>query len=168
MIELPSLTTAALLALLLGLVLMLLGRAMRQRRGLGEGKTLALDNRTLVSRRHGLIGRPDRLIKQDSMIIPEEWKSSWTLRPWHRAQLGVAFLLIEEEFGVQPPFGFVVTGDGKRHRIDNDERLREWVLQLAAEIRKLRRAAKVPIPVNPVRGQCKPCGVRSHCGQARE
>jgi hypothetical protein len=35
---------AAVLALLLGLWLMLAGRAMRQRRGLGEGQTVALDS----------------------------------------------------------------------------------------------------------------------------
>ena len=68
---------AAVLALLLGLWLMLAGRGMRQRRGLGGGKTVSLDRVTLTSRRLGLTGRPDRLIKTDGTIIVEEW-SSWT------------------------------------------------------------------------------------------
>ena len=79
---------AAVLALLLGLWLMLAGRGMRQRRGLGGGKTVSLDRVTLTSRRLGLTGRPDRLIKADGTIIVEEWKSARTLRPWHRAQMG--------------------------------------------------------------------------------
>jgi CRISPR-associated exonuclease Cas4 len=65
------------LAVLLGLVLILGGRGMRQRQGLGEGRTVALDNVTLTSRRLGLTGRPDRLVKFNGKAIPEEW-SSWT------------------------------------------------------------------------------------------
>jgi CRISPR-associated exonuclease Cas4 len=68
---------AAALALVLGLWLMLLGRGMRQRRGLGGGKTVSLDRITLTSRRLGLTGRPDRLYKTDGTIIPEEW-NSWS------------------------------------------------------------------------------------------
>ena len=67
---------AAVLALLVGLVLVLTSRGMRQRRGLGQGQTVALDNVTLVSERYGLTGRPDRLTRNGNMIIPEEWKSS--------------------------------------------------------------------------------------------
>ena len=67
---------AAVLALLLGLWLVLAGRGMRRRRGLGGGKTVSLDRVTLTSRRLGLTGRPDRLIKTDGTIIVEEWKSA--------------------------------------------------------------------------------------------
>jgi CRISPR-associated exonuclease Cas4 len=49
---------------------------MRLRQGLGGGKTVSLDKVTLTSRRLGLTGRPDRLIKTDGSIIVEEWKSS--------------------------------------------------------------------------------------------
>ena len=110
---------AAVLALLVGLVLMLAGRGMRQRRGLGGGKTVSLDRITLTSHRLGLTGRPDRLIKKDGTIIVEEWKSSRSVWPNHRAQMGVYFLLIEEELRIRPPHGFIVCGDGTRHRIDN-------------------------------------------------
>jgi len=167
MIDMKWLAAGAALALLLGLVLMLLGRGMRRRRGLGQGKTVALDNITLISRRHGLTGRPDRLVKTGGTIIPEEWKSSRTLRAWHRAQLGVDFLLIEDHLRVTPPYGFVVTGDGTRHRVDNDEGLRAWVLDMAAQIRAARAAVRVPLPVTPVRGQCRFCGMLGHCKQAR-
>ena len=67
---------AAVLALLLGLWLMLAGRGMRLRRGLGGGKTVSLDRVTLTSHRLGLTGRPDRLIKTDGTIIVEEWNSA--------------------------------------------------------------------------------------------
>jgi CRISPR-associated exonuclease Cas4 len=66
---------AAVLALLLGLWLMLAGRGMRQRRGLRGGKTVSFNRVTLTSYRLSLTGRPDRLIKANGTIIPEEWKS---------------------------------------------------------------------------------------------
>jgi CRISPR-associated exonuclease Cas4 len=159
--------TAAAAALMVGVLLMLGGRGLRRRQGLGEGRTVALDNVTLTSRRYGLTGRVDRLIRTGGTVIPEEWKSARVLRPWHRAQMGVYFLLIEDQMGMRPPHGFVVTGDGMRHRIDNDDALRTWVLDLAGRIRAARKAVTLPIAVNPKPGQCRPCGMRSHCGQAR-
>jgi hypothetical protein len=68
--------TGAVLTLVLGLVLVMVGWGMRRRRGLGGGKTVALDNVTLTSQRYGLTGRMDRLIRDGGMVIPEEWKSS--------------------------------------------------------------------------------------------
>jgi len=169
MTAIPPPLAVAVLALLLGLALLVLGRLPRRRRGLGSGQTVALDSLTLVSRRLGLAGRPDRLVRSGGLVIPEEWKSSARqLRPWHRAQLGVYFLLIEEQFGVRPPHGFVVTGDGVRHRVENTEQLRAWVLDLAGQVRAARAAVTAPIPVRPRPGQCGPCGMRGHCGQARD
>ena len=154
----------ALTALVVGLLLILSGRGMRARRGLGEGRTLDLDRRTLYSARYGLAGRPDRIIEGN---IPEEWKSSRRVYDSHRAQMGVYFLLLEEETGVRPPHGFIVTGDGTRHRVENDERLRAWVLSVADRIRAARADVEQPIPVNPPPAKCRACGQRPNCGQAR-
>lgn len=156
----------AVLALLLGLLLVVSGGGMRRRRGLGAGRTVSLDQVTLRSHRLGLTGRPDRIIKANGTIIVEEWKSSKSLRPWHRAQMGVYFALVEEEFRIRPSHGFLVCGDGTRHRIDNTDDLRAWVLGMAGHIRQARTAIRQPIPVRPVAGQCRPCGLRAHCGQA--
>ena len=167
MMALRLLPAVAAGALLLGLMLLLLGRGLRRRRGLGGGRTVALDNVTLTSRRYGLTGRVDRLVKTGGTIIPEEWKSARVLRPWHRAQMGVYFLVIEDQLGVRPPHGFIVTGDGTRHRVENDDALRAWVLELAGRIRAARESVAAPIPVTPKPGQCRPCGMRGQCSQAR-
>ncbi len=157
----------ALVALLAGLVLMLAGRGMRRRRGLGSGKTVSLDRVTLTSVRVGLTGRPDRLIKTDGTIVVEEWKSGRSVRDSHRAQMGVYFILVEKELGVRPSYGVIVLGDGTRHRIENSDGLRSWVLDLAREIRAKRAVVDQPIAVDPTPGQCRACGMRGHCGQAR-
>ena len=76
MMATPWVAAGAAMALLLGLLLAIVGQWMRRGRGLGEGRTVALDNVLLTSRRLGLTGRPDRLIRKGGMVIPEEWKSS--------------------------------------------------------------------------------------------
>jgi CRISPR-associated exonuclease Cas4 len=108
----------------------------------------------------GLNAKPDRLIKAEGMIIVEEWKSSRKVWPNHRAQMGCYFLLIEDQLEVRPSHGFIVCGDGMRHRIGNTEELRTWVLELAGQIRTARAAVKVPIMVNPKPGQWRPCGMQ--------
>ena len=157
----------AVLALILGLWLILAGRSIRLRRGLGSGKTISLDRVTLTSRRLGLAGRPDRLIRQGGIIWPEEWKSSKHVRRWHQVQLGTYFLLIEDQLGIRPPHGFIVCGDGTRHQVENSDELRAVVLDLVGRIRAARANVRQPIPVQPVPGQCRSCGVRRYCDQAK-
>lgn len=153
---------------LLGLVLAIRAVRARWARGLGHGATVALDNVTLRSKRHGLVGRPDRVVRAGGKLIPEEWKSSTRkVEPWHIAQLVTYFILIEEHYGVRPPYGFVVLGNGVRKRIKNTEELRERVLRIAAEIREARRHVEEEIRVSPQKWQCRVCGLRSTCVQSR-
>ena len=161
------LTIAGFALALLGLALVIHALRTRRARGLISGKTVTLDNVTLFSKEHLLVGRPDRIVKQGKALIPEEWKSSKKVEPWHIAQLGTYFILIEEYFGVRPPFGVIVTGDGRRKRIENTEELRAKVLDIARQIREARCEIEVVHAASPERWQCRACGQRSHCSQAR-
>jgi CRISPR-associated exonuclease Cas4 len=80
-----------------------------------------------------------------------------------RAQMGTYFILIVDRLGVRPTHGFIVCGDGARHRIDNTEELRAWVLDLAGRFG--RRGRGEMIPVEPTPRQCRPCGMQGHCGR---
>lgn len=162
-----AIALAAVLALLLGVWLLRAGRSVRRAAGLGGGSTVSLDRLVLRSSRLGLVGRPDRIIRDGDSIIVEEWKSSRRLRGSHVAQLGVYFLLVEERFGVRPSHGFVVLGDGSRHRVENDAELRERVLRIAGQIRAARSRLAEPIPVLPLPAQCRACGQRRNCRQSR-
>jgi hypothetical protein len=74
---------------LVGLLLLVWGRGARWSRGFVPGTTVLLDNETLSSERLGLVGRPDRVVRIDHLVIPEEWKpSAKQLYPGHRLQLG--------------------------------------------------------------------------------
>src|SRR3954454_18171961 len=142
-----QLLAVALVLGLLGLLLVVFAKRGRRERGLGSGRTVALDDVTLFSERLKLVGRPDRIVRQGDTLIPEEWKSSKRVNDGHRLQLGAYFLLIEEEFGVRPPFGVVVLGDGSRVEVKNTDDLRSKVLGVAERIRERRRAIHEEIPV---------------------
>jgi CRISPR-associated exonuclease Cas4 len=60
-----------------------------------------------------------------------------------------------------------VLGDGTRHKVENTEALRAWVLDLAEQIRATRKVVTIPIAINPTVGQCRGCGQRGNCGQAK-
>ena len=157
----------AILALLLGLWLPRAGGGLRRRAGLGAGRTVSLDRMTLRSSQLGLVGRPDRIIRDGGSIVIEEWKSSRAVRWSHVAQLGVYFLLAAERFGVEPSHGVIVCGDGSRHRVENTPELRERVLEIAGQIRAARKRLADPIPVAPPPAQCRACGQRRNCPQSR-
>jgi CRISPR-associated exonuclease Cas4 len=161
------LTLAGLALGVLGLALLIHAMRSRWARGFISGKTVTLDNVTIFSKEHLLVGRPDRIVRRGEDLIPEEWKSSKKVEPWHVAQLGTYFILIEEHYGVRPPFGVIVTGDGRRKRIENTEEIRGRVLDVARQVREARRQVELEIAASPERWQCRVCGQRSRCRQAR-
>jgi len=152
---------------LLGLIIAALAFRSRRARASAMAKTVALDDVTLFSKRLRPRRRPDRLVKVRGLPIPEEWKSSKTIQSWHVLQLGTYFILIEEEYGVRPPYGFVVFGNGARERVANTQELRGRVLKIASEIREARRRVEKEIRVSPQAWQCRVCGSRSKCRQSR-
>lgn len=158
-----QLLAVALALALLGLLLVVLALRGRKRRGLGCGKTVALDNVTLASERLRLVGRPDRIVRRGEQLIPEEWKSAKRVSEGHRLQVGTYLLLIEEAYGVRPPFGVVVLAGGKRVKVENTERLRSEVLRIAERIREHRRAIREQIPVRQPAAKCRVCGQRGNC-----
>ena len=67
-------------------------------------------------------------------------------------QMSYYCLLVEEEMRIYPSHGFIVLGDGTPHRIENTEEMRDWVLDLAGQIRAARAAraaVDAPIPSQP-------------------
>lgn len=125
---------AALILAGLGWLVVVLAGQGRAERGLGPGETLALDDVPLFSEKYGLVGRPDRIVRAGEFLIPEEWKSAKRVSDGHRLQLGAYFILLEEEYGVRPPHGVVVLGDGSRVEVKNTENLRSAVLAVAEKI----------------------------------
>ncbi len=164
-VPLPWVGGIAAAVLAVGLLLIVSGHSMRRRRGLTGARTLDLDGRNLYSARYGLAGRPDRIVEEGGLPIPEEWKSGRRVHDSHRVQLGVYLILIEEETGIRPPHGYVVLGDGRRQRVENTDQLRARVLAIADQIRAARRDLVEIIQVSQPPAKCRGYGVREACGQ---
>ena len=148
---------------LLGLALFLGAWRRRARAGLGSGQTVSRDDVLLVSHRYRLSGRPDRIVKRRGRYIPEEKKPGRKVYDAYRAQIGVYLLLIEEQYGIRPPYGVLVLGDGRRVKIPNTEALRARVLAIAERIRQHRPRLDAPLPPPSNPRQCLGCGQRHHC-----
>ena len=112
----------ALVVVLVGALLVWWAVRSRGTRSLGGGETVALDDLVLYSDRL-------KLVRRSARLIPEEWKSSKQVSDGHKLQLGTYFILIEEEYGVRPPLGVIVLGDGSRVQVQNTEELRSKVLR---------------------------------------
>ncbi len=169
----------ALVAVLLGVWGVLLwhrGRALQEAAGLPRGQVVAADTGSwrpvsapLVSRRHGLIGRPDYLVRVregDRVYhIPVEVKSAPAPPepyPGHILQLAAYCLLVEDVHRVRPPYGILHYRD-RTLRIPFTDALRQQVLDTAAALRAARRAPEVHRShQDPAR--CRACGYRRACG----
>jgi CRISPR-associated exonuclease Cas4 len=163
-----------LLVLALGLALLLylvIGHAERQGRsrlGLDGGVIVAADDSrlgapTLRSSRLGLIGRPDHLVRAGDALIPVEQKpSARRLQPSHAMQLAAQCLLVEEAYGVRPPFGIVVLADGIREKVLFTRDLERRLLQTMADMRDLIATEIEPGP-RWVAPKCQACSFVETC-----
>lgn len=152
------------------------GRTTRQSTGLPAGEVVYSDTgaeqavlEPLMSRRFGLVGKPDYLVEVRSgtskTITPLEVKSR--RRPsqpnaGHVLQLATYCLIVEDLYGKRPPHGYLRYADATL-KIPFTDALRGEVLRSAQEIRKSRAAANVARSHgDPWR--CRSCGYVESCG----
>lgn len=154
-----------LLLLAVGIWLYLSASKQRETAGFGAGQTVSRDDVILRSQRLGLVGKPDRIVQLGSHYIPEEKKPGRRVYETYKAQMGVYLLLVEEHYGVRPPYGILVLDDGRRVEIRNTERLRQWVLRIAQDIREHRQNLPRPLPPPESVAKCRGCGHRQTCTQ---
>lgn len=168
--------------LLLGIAMLWLGRRWRRASGVPVGEVIYRDTddweaqeKPLFSRRYGLVGRPDYLVRvvqshrgrRAEVVIPVEVKSRTspgTVYESHALQLATYCLLVEDRFGQRPPYGLLHYADAT-FEIPFTDALRRQVLDAADEIRRARGAPDVARQHSePAR--CAGCGYRHACGDA--
>jgi CRISPR-associated exonuclease Cas4 len=148
------------------------GREMRRESGLPEGKVIYTDtgawraNSEVLHAAHlRLVGKPDYLVEQsDGTIIPVEIKSSLAPNsPWDGQvlQLAAYCLLVEETFGVRPPYGILQYRD-RAFAVDFTGDLEADLLDLLDEMRAARGDLD-PEPDHADGRRCAACGVRQAC-----
>lgn len=168
----------ALILLLAGGATMLTARAQRAALGVPWGDVVFADlqeetlDAPLISRRHGLVGKPDLLLRQqrkgEELLIPVEVKSARQpaagIHEGHLLQLGCYLLLVEENFAGTVTFGILRYADGESMVAWTPE-LRDRVLDAADAIRAARMAEDVPRSHEDA-GRCRNCGYSHACDEA--
>ncbi|HEY9401944.1 MAG TPA: CRISPR-associated protein Cas4 [Pyrinomonadaceae bacterium] len=123
----------------------------------------------LLSHRHGLVGRPDYLVRTDEGILPVEAKSAACPAngvPYesHVMQLACYCLLVEEATGARVPFGVIRYRD-RQLRVDYTDELRGELLALVAEMREARKAPDVHRSHDQT-ARCAACGYLGICDES--
>lgn len=165
------------LLLVIGFGLLWLSRRRRAQGGLPEGQVVYSDSQAwqpvtqpLVSRRYGLIGKPDYLVEvgRGAVPVPVEVKTGRRPTqpyPGHVMQLAAYCLLVEEQWQAAPAYGLIHYGTDATFRIDYTPALRAELLAVLQEMRLARGKEDVPRSHSePAR--CQRCGVAHACDEA--
>jgi CRISPR-associated exonuclease Cas4 len=139
-----------------------IGPMERNREGVKQEKPL-------ISKAYGLIGRPDYLVRTDRGIIPIEVKSTrcpagGRAYDSHAMQLAAYCLLVEDGIDEMVPYGIIRYADCEVV-IDYTPELRDELLLLLEEMRDARAAVDVHRSHNDAR-RCRGCSMREICDEA--
>ena len=80
----------------------------------------------------------------------------------HVLQVAAQCVLVEETYGVRPPYGLVVLGGGMQARVPFTPALERHLLRTMAQMRELLAAGAEPGP-RWVAPKCRACGFREVC-----
>lgn len=167
----------AFLLALLGVAFLLWGRRQQRAIGMPLGRIAYRDTgaeravtQPLISRRYGLIGKPDYLVETmhagRRTLLPVEVKSQRqppTPHEHHVLQLAAYCLILEDLHGASPPYGVLRYADGA-FTVPYTPELRRAVIDAASQIRAGRTARDMPRS-HQVQVRCQRCGYQGACGE---
>ena len=148
-----------------------LARWTRHRRralGIADGVVVSADDSlirapTLRSARLGLVGRCDHLLRVGEAYVPVEQKpGARRLQPSHILQVGALCQLVQEVYGLRPPYGVMVLAGGSQERVAFTRGLERGVVRTMAEMRRMLENGDAPGP-RWVPARCRACGYRPVC-----
>lgn len=161
----------ALLLALVGAGLLFYARRQQQAAGLPIGKIVYVDTGAwkrcqcpLFSSRYRLTGKPDYLVREHGRIVPVEVKPGrQATEPYERdiLQLAAYCLLVEEEYGQRPPYGYLKYQQVV-FRINYSDDLFHRVLSSLQTMRRDSCASDVS-PSHNEPQRCVRCGHRYAC-----
>jgi CRISPR-associated exonuclease Cas4 len=126
---------------------------------------LLQEGKVLVSRKHFLSGKPDKIVRHGNMIIPFEYKSGVAQdspKHTHVLQMGVYFIILTDLYNDYNISYGILQYSNKRFQIENTQELRDEVLS-KAEI--IRRTVGVPVRNHDRPGRCRNCPYLEICRQ---
>jgi CRISPR-associated exonuclease Cas4 len=136
--------------------------------GIDSGGLIAADDSrlgiaTLRSARLGLVGRPDQIVRDGRAYIPIEQKpTARRLYASHVMQVAAQCVLVNEVYGVRPPFGVVVLRGGRAERVAFTPQLERRVLETMGAMRSVLNTRSGPGP-QWIAAKCPNCGYHDLC-----
>ncbi len=134
-----------------------------QRYDLDKGKKFF--KQKIFSKKYGLSGKLDMLVKTDSEFVPIEMKYTHN-RPGlnHKYQLAAYMLLIEDYYQTGVRRGIIhLIPTKKTFHYKNSDKLRNKIKEIIASIRNIIQEEKFPEKVKGWR-KCKDCEYKNYCG----
>ena len=163
----------ALLLAVGGLVLLVWSHRQRAASGLPVGRIVYADTgawqrceQPLFSQHYRLSGKPDYLVQERGRIVPVEVKPHREVNKQYEGdilQLASYCLLVEEEYGQRPRYGYLKYSEGV-FRVEYTKALRQELLIRLATMRQDLRARDVA-PSHSQPQRCRGCGHREHCNR---
>ncbi len=160
--------------LLLGLLLLGAALAMRGSTGIGWARVTYTDTRAwqpspepLISRRYGLVGKPDYLIKRGRHLIPVEVKPgrrSQTPYDSDQMQLAAYCLLVEDTTGRRPPYGLLRYAD-TTFRVSFNNQRRDELIDILHDMHTTTADDFIPRSHDQPE-RCRGCGYANRCEQS--
>jgi len=126
----------------------------------------------LKSRKRGISGRPDLILSENGYHIPVEIKSGRIPKgPYfsHILQLAAYGIIMEEEYGKRPPYGYIKYGPENAHvqfKIELDDKLMDVVLFEKVECIKKALYTKEVHKNHNRSGKCRNCSRGEVCPEA--
>ncbi|MCD6461545.1 MAG: CRISPR-associated protein Cas4 [Thermoplasmata archaeon] len=141
--------------------------------GISEGEIVYHDSSSktpplLVSKKYGIRGRPDYLLRKEEGLVPVEVKTGRIPRGplfSHIIQVSAYCLLVEETYGETPPYGVIrYQRDGQRveHEIEYTPEMKKLVLDKVEEMRRSMETGEVHRN-HRKENKCRHCSRRSVC-----
>jgi CRISPR-associated exonuclease Cas4 len=120
--------------------------------------------RAFFSSKYGLKGKPDFILHTKDGLLPLEIKhSNRPEQPYfsHVMQLISYCLLIEEEKGVKPKYGFIQYKGGQAFWIPYTENMKLFLLKTMQEMRDYLASGEGPKPIR--KNKCEKCNYIKDC-----
>ncbi len=173
-----TLVLTALIALLIGILLLRRSQQRRQQLGLPNGDVFYQDHRgqpmpavTLQSRIYGVRGKPDCLIRTADGIVPVELKKSARpparggVYPNHLIQVLAYIVLVREHYGEDVPYGLVIYGDKTARKVIPTPENLAWFAEVVQQVRSARGMEQLDRSHHQ-RSRCRGCGLKPNCDQS--
>ena len=173
-----TLVLTALVALMIGILLLRRSQQRRQQLGLPNGDVFYQDHRgqpmpavTLQSRVYGVRGKPDCLIRTADGIVPVELKKSARpparggVYPNHLIQVLAYIVLVREHYGEDVPYGLVIYGDETARKVIPTQENLAWFAEVVQQVRSARGMEQLDRS-HQQRSRCRGCGLKPNCNQS--